>query len=186
MHPAAIHQNRLNSFRNAMPANALTSVARHDADNQRTGNRHKHHHPAQMRVGRGTESAIDAMEIQKIGKQPDQPKQDPRDTRSDQANSYGENRNRYYARGGSELAEFFLFHTECPDIWGPFSKIASSVRASSGPEICTSRQCSEDSFSRISSPSVVSSTSTSRRSSSLVRRTTAPRSTSRLINSTVL
>src|SRR5256885_5129197 len=116
------------------------------------------------------------MEIKQIGKQAVQLQQQPRHAGRDQADSYGEDRNRYDAGRSGEIAQDLFFHAECPDI------IASSVRANSGPDIWTSRQCSEDSFSRISSPTGVSSTSTSRRSSWLVRRTTAPRSTSRSIS----
>jgi hypothetical protein len=58
---AAVHQDGFDRFRNAVSANALRSVARHEADDQRAGDRHQHHKRPQMMTGGRDERRIDAL-----------------------------------------------------------------------------------------------------------------------------
>ena len=107
----------------------------------------------------------------------------------------GQQRNGDDASGRSEIAEFFtvlfMLVTDVPfahiDL-GPVDwwTIACNASESAGACFFNSSQCKIESFCSNSSPARVSSMSASRRSGSLWRRVTTPRSTIRLINSTVL
>jgi hypothetical protein len=78
---AAVDQDGLDRFRDAVSTDALRAVARHGPDDQRAADRHQDFPGAEMVAGRRGEIGAPALEEEQIGKEPDQP-HNPRATKA--------------------------------------------------------------------------------------------------------
>src|SRR4029078_4079025 len=69
---AAVDENRLNRFGDAVAPDALRPVSGHQPDDERTRNRRNQDEPAQVVAGRRHEGRADALEEEQVGEQTDQ------------------------------------------------------------------------------------------------------------------
>jgi len=88
----AADENRLDRFGNAVAADALRAVARHDADRERARDRHEDDERPEMVTGRRDERRVEALKEEEIREQPDQLEQRRRDVRGKDANQNREAR----------------------------------------------------------------------------------------------
>ena len=82
---AAVDQDRLDRFRDAVPADALGTVARHHADDERAGDRHQDHEWSERVPCRRDERRAEALEEEQVGEESDQREQRQRDIGADDA-----------------------------------------------------------------------------------------------------
>src|SRR5215469_11139846 len=144
--------------------------------------------------GRG-KRGIEPLIAKEIRTQADEPQQKPRDEGSDNSDHNRQERNGNHLRRSGEVAQFLQVFSSVFTHMAFFLsdsarsesfRTARKARERAGPEVFNSCKCKIDSPCKSWSPCGVNSTKTSRLSSSLCRRTTAPLSTSRSTSSTVL
>jgi hypothetical protein len=82
---AAVDQDRFDRLWNAMAANAIRAVARHQADDQRPGHRHQDDERSEVVARRRHQVGGEALEEEQIGKESDQFEECGRDERRAQA-----------------------------------------------------------------------------------------------------
>src|SRR5580658_4757674 len=72
---AAIDQNRFDSFRNAVAADPLRTIASHHADDESAANRYENTVVTQMVASRRNHGRVPAAKIKEVGKESDQTEQ---------------------------------------------------------------------------------------------------------------
>src|SRR4051812_7852047 len=105
MNTAPVHQDRFNRFRNAMSSNALRPIPRHQTDDQRPHDRHRHRVNAEMVPGRRSERSTEMLVVEKVREKADQLQQKPRDIRADNANRNRHQRDRNHPTGSRKIPE---------------------------------------------------------------------------------
>ena len=191
LHFAAVDQDRFERFRNAVPANALGAVSRHEADDQAAGDGDQHREPAEMVSRRRNQHRAHAPVVEDVGEKPDQAQQRPCDERAQDADADRQQRNRNHARRGGEIAQLLRIVVACDcSLTPPFPAVAqhriqrtAPVRGRSVP---VRSRCASASLRRIARPAGVSRIQTSRLSSVPGRLAIAPAFSSRLTSSTAL
>src|SRR5262249_15363908 len=158
---AAVDENRFDCFWNAMAANALGTVARHETDDESAHNWNQNREIAQVVAGRRDHGGAPAAEIKEIGEKADQPEQNERNKRANSSNEDCEKRNGDNANGSCEIAELRmrLIVTQTPflarfDFGFPLrgSRMVSMARTSAAPVARNSLIRSSTTLARAFSP----------------------------------
>ena len=89
---AAVDQHRFHGFGNAVAANLVAAVTRHDADDHAADHRSDDHPQAEMIVARAGEGEREAMEEEDVGEQPDQVVEQKGDDAREESDEGGEQR----------------------------------------------------------------------------------------------
>ena len=104
---APVDEDRLDRFRNAVPADALGSVPRHGPDHERARDRHEDHQRAERMRLRRDQRGADPLKEEKIRKEADEREEAERDVRAHDSDADGECRDQQDTRGDREIAELF-------------------------------------------------------------------------------
>ena len=187
---AAVDQDGFQRLRNAVAANPLGAVVRHQSDHQSAGHRDQHRQPAQVVSRRRNKHRAHSPVVEDIREKSDQAQQRPRDERAQDADADRQQRNRNDSRRRGKIAEplriVLVCYSRCQ--FSPCDAAArnSTRRASSGPERSSSARCASASLRRVARPAGVSRTHTSRLSRVPGCLATAPVASSRFTSSTAL
>ena len=102
---AAAEQNRFERFGNAVAANFLRAVARHQPDDQRADDRHRNDPRAEMMMLQRFHLRREALEENDVGDHRDEPEQRLGDKRADDADRQRERNEQQHPRIGAEIAQ---------------------------------------------------------------------------------
>ena len=105
IHSRPAEQDRLDRLGNAMAADFLTAVARHQPNHQRTGHRHQNRPQAERRGREGPIRQVELAEIRDVGGQPDQLEQRHAGRHSAGGHHDGDQRDQQHARAGREIRQ---------------------------------------------------------------------------------
>jgi hypothetical protein len=103
--PAAVHQNGFNRFGDAVAADALGPVPRHDADDQRAADGHEDDQQPEMMTGGRHERRVESLKEEKVRAESDQFQQRGGDVGGDDADPRSEEGDRDDAWRGREIAQ---------------------------------------------------------------------------------
>src|SRR6185437_13694849 len=98
-------EDGFDGFGDAMPANALGPIARHQADDERDNDRNEDDKDAKMISGRRDEIGTPALEKEEVGKKPNEPQQREGDKSPNDANDERQERDEDDPRRGGEVAQ---------------------------------------------------------------------------------
>ena len=102
---SAVHQNGFNRFGDAVAADALGPVPRHDADDQRAADGHEDDQRPEMMTGGRHERRVESLKEKKVRAESDQFQQRGGDVGGDDADPHSEEGDRDDAWRGGEIAQ---------------------------------------------------------------------------------
>ncbi len=102
---AAVDQNRLDGLGNAVAADALRSVPRHEADDERADHRHDDDEQAEVVAGRRDERRVEPLKEEEVREEPDELGQRQRDVRRGHTDHDRETRDEEDPGARCEIAE---------------------------------------------------------------------------------